>query len=679
MARALYWVALAIVILLGAYLRLVDLDGPSLWHDEIVHLRSAELVAQHPWYRNLLGVEDVRGWTENGFLYYSLQNLGQKLVPGEVGVRLMPAVLGFLALPLMALCGRLCGGRLLSLTSTTLLAVAPLHVYFSREGRPYSLLMFLALLLLCALLWKGARPGVVLAWIGCLGAALTGIHSGPILLAFLTVSVWVWFLDPDQRSSGVRSPYLSYLTAATLSLGLLYALYMSRSDLNKPELDRFQGSSGGPSQEVSQMESPVYLSPISRLALERFLASMTTSGHQSVLTVRRSWLLLGLSLAGLIAGLRRRPLEAMAIAGMFLLPALLSIFALVALDRWYGLRYTASALSAFVLLVAWGMIAIARLAASLSGRYLRIRHPSVVEWAVAVVVLILLAGPNVLASRADPYRKLDWRGVAAFFDRIALDNEPILMGNTWPEICLGFYLRQLGRDAEFVNLWESATTGQAIVDETPQGWLLTAGFRKTNEVRGWMHDFHPVFKRPEEEMALFFFPDFVTLFETRFAAGRAELFETEFERWNRRFDFEGAEWLLQGRGWSYPERNSAGVGYQWATGRQAELGLAVRDRSLDYRLRFRLLPFTYPDAPPQSLELWLNQERLAELEISEGWSEHEVPIPASLWGDGTHVLELRFAHSAAPAQVGTGSTDERVLSAAFDFLELVPSSHRPDS
>ena len=285
--------------------------------------------------------------------------------------------------------------------------------------------------------------------------------------------------------------------------------------------------------------------------------------------------------------------------------------------------------------------------------------------------MILFVAPNVDAARTDPQRKLDWRGVAAFVEEIAVDGEPIVVANAWPKICLGHYLRDSNRTFRFVDLEESVAMGESVVESKKQGWLLTAGFRMSGEVRAWMHRFPPVLKLREEEMALFFFPDFVTLLETRFAAGRGGFFERQFAAMNQRFDFDGGGMTLQGEGWSYREENKEGIVYQWAMGEQAELGLPV-GQPRDSRLRFRVLPFMYPDAPPQAVEVWLNRSPIATIDLPRGWSEHEIELPQAVWSSsGANVLYLRFARSTAPSEVNKGSQDHRSLSAAFDYLEVV--------
>jgi hypothetical protein len=677
MERWVFRATLAAIVALGAVLRLEDLGGPSLWLDEILHLQIARSLVDEPWLRFLTGRD--MGGTENGGLYYGLQILGLALAPGETGVRLIPAVVGTLTLPLMAVTGRLLGGRLAAVAATFLLAVSPLHVYYSREGRPYYLLMALALVLLWTLLRKATRTAVFTAYASCLLAAYVGLHSVPVLASFAALSVLgLWW---SRREHALRrSPYLHYLAAALAALALCYGLYVSRSHINVPTFEKSE-------KQLEIEAAPGFKAPLSGKSLEMFLASMTTSGHPSVLTVKRSWAVLALAAVGFSVFVLRRPGETLATAGMFALPATLSFAALVSVGRWYDMRYTSSALPAFLLLAALGIAALAELA----GKALRAGTPerrTLLTWMAAVVLLATLAAPNLAAARADPYRKLDWRGVARFFDAVALDGEPVVVANPWPRICLGYYLQPLGREVEFLHVWETAARARAVVDERPMGWLLTAGYGRSNEVRAWMYQFVPVLKKREEDLALFFFPDLATLLRTRFAAGKGAVFEERFAALGRRFDFDGRGLTLQGRGWSYPETNQQGTTFQWARGGQAELGLPV-GRPRDAAIRLRALPFAGSEAAPRRMELWLDGEHLAALELPRRtWSEHRVAVPASAWSPGASVLTLRFAGggpvpspvagegqgegSGRAAARDPGAGNPRDLSVAFDYLEIVP-------
>ncbi len=723
MERRAFLISLLPILLLGAYLRLVDLGGPSLWLDEILHLEVSQDLASESWYHHLLGVREIEGGTENGPLYYRLQIWGQQLLPGDAGVRLFPALIGTLALALMTWAGWLLGGRLLALSGTFILAVSPLHVYFSREGRPYSLLMALALLLLCGLLLGGSKAGRWLAYLGCPLLAYVGLHSAPVLLSFTALSALAVIWDLRAGHGWRRLPHGHHLVAGALALLLVYGLYLTQSTVNAPLLaETAQGAIDAiaPGTTLSpettgETQSPAtpatqattFKSLLSLRSLRLFLASMTTSGHPEVTMIQRSWWLLGFALIGLVDLLRCRRRHGFLTLGMYLLPAALSILALASVGRWYGMRYSSPALPAFLLLLALGITATARLTSQgllrMLGRQQPLRPqsprqqlpgqqltrqqltrqqgitvqgfglnlPNTLTWSLVVILLLAAVAPNIKAARRDPWRKLDWRGVAAFFDAMAIEGEPVIVPNAWPEICLRHYLRRRHREVEFISAWERVDLAAAAVADRSQGWLLTAGYQKDPAVRAWMRRFVPVMQRSEESMSLYFFPDFVTLVESRFAAQRGAAFEQHFAAIDQRFELDGRGALLLGKGWSAPETNPQGLTFRWAVGERAEVALPIAAPKMA-TLRLRLRAFDYPAAPPQRVELWLNQQHLTTLELLPHWAEHEIEVPGTTWSRGGNILDLRFAHSARPADVIPGSSDRRNLSAAFDYLEVTP-------
>ena len=123
------------------------------------------------------------------------------------------------------------GWRVVSLTAAFLLAVSPLHVYFSREARPYSLIILLALVFLHVLLEKRSKLGTLVAYGGCLTAAYVGIHSVPILLAFLMLSVLSLLWDVWKGSALLSSPHRHTVVAAIVALVLVYGLYINNASL----------------------------------------------------------------------------------------------------------------------------------------------------------------------------------------------------------------------------------------------------------------------------------------------------------------------------------------------------------------------------------------------------------------------------------------------------------------
>lgn len=167
----------------AAALRLWQLDRDELWFDEgfaaSVALQPApqlvsELVldSSPPLYFLLL-----RAWTLTvGADPWSL--------------RLLSVICGALAIWGVFVLGRHLFGWRAATAASALLAVSPLHIYYSREVRPYALLMALAIASLLALerLGSAGRGRLVTYVIATLAAAYTH-NYGLLLLAVL--GVWV--------------------------------------------------------------------------------------------------------------------------------------------------------------------------------------------------------------------------------------------------------------------------------------------------------------------------------------------------------------------------------------------------------------------------------------------------------------------------------------------------------
>ncbi len=66
----------------------------------------------------------------------------------------------------------------------------------------------------------------------------------------------------------------------------------------------------------------------------------------------------------------------------------------------------------------------------------------------------------------------------------------------------------------------------------------------------------------------------------------------------------------------------------------------------------------------------LNDWPLATLELSSGWSEHEIAISQAAWSRGVNILYLEFGRTTVPARLGGASQEQRSLSAAFDYLQV---------
>ncbi|WP_420631473.1 glycosyltransferase family 39 protein [Candidatus Leptofilum sp.] len=128
---------LGFLIVLGAVLRLLNLDRDSLWLDEAISYLAAGLpVAQ---------IANNTVQSSHPPLYYFLLHFWLKLIPNsDTAVKLLSTLFGILLIPaIYILSQQFFKNRTVSTTAAALTAVSPFHILYSHELRMYTLLMLL--------------------------------------------------------------------------------------------------------------------------------------------------------------------------------------------------------------------------------------------------------------------------------------------------------------------------------------------------------------------------------------------------------------------------------------------------------------------------------------------------------------------------------------------------------
>ena len=118
-----------------------------------------------------------------------------------------------------------------------------------------------------------------------------------------------------------------------------------------------------------------------------------------------------------------------------------------------------------------------------------------------------------------------------------------------------------------------------------------------------------------------------------------------------------------GAGWDGFEKSELGDTFVWAHGKEARLTVTSRGDG-DRLVRFRCWPFNFPGAPPQTLTLYVNDKK-SEARV------YAVIVPHALWRKGANELKFTFLYAESPKDRVSGAADERTLSAAFDWLEIL--------
>lgn len=611
---------LAAIVAVAVFLRFDGLGQPSYWLDEIlgqiVMARSAEL----PFWRWLAGVHP-----QHGPLYYLTLLLGRAAADGEWAGRLFAALFGVATVPLLWFAARRVTSNIAAASaSALLLAASPLHVYYSREARPYALLVLLTTALLLAILVR--KP--VLA--GCFAVlmAYTSVGSAAVIVSAASAAVLAAYLQRDSESR--RSLWISAL-ATVSSLALLPVLYRTSAT------DVVEAGFSGWSVTL-----------IDTIVRSLAVTALGTGGGGYA-----AYAMLVFAIAGAIVLVRRERAAAAVVITMTLLPIAVNLGALQLADHFFAVRYITPALPAYLLLAGAGIAALANIARRFAP-------------VLAIVVAAALATQGWTAARSEAFQKLDWRAIAETLRTHVRRGDVILAAEQWSEVSLHHYLGEVaGVRLIHMKGWGIA---EIVTQQSPAAWLVTAGASAEPSVREWMCRFPVVLASPLEGFRLHYAPSPRHFLRER--SGPAELRAVSAALGDRGFTLRigSDDAIAIGGGWALPE-GSAGDTFRWAVGRRATL-MFPRREPRNRTIRFHAYPMHVPTLPPQKVHVLLNGNTVGAITLASQWSDYSIEAAASFWKEGMNTLTLDFTRSTAPDSLDPSSPDHRPLAAAFRLISI---------
>ena len=632
MSRTAAWAALALATAVAAFLRFHGLGEPSYWLDEIlgqVVVRRAGTIAWSEW---LTGVHP-----QHGPLYYALQWLASTVRDDEWGGRFFAALFGLITVPLLWIVGRTAREDrplLAPLLAAGLLAISPLHVYYSREARPYALLVLLATVVLLAIL---TRAPLLAA-----GALLLMLYTSVASAAAVGAAACAAFAAmPAERDPRARRRLLIIGVAALLTLASFALLY--RSTTEERAISPFPG--------------------LTASLFDSIVRGFAVTALDSPRGGRTAYAVLLLSVIGAVALIRRNRAAAGAVIAMAGLPVVFSIAGLLAQNHFFGIRYVLAALPAYLLLAGFGLAA----ASSVVLLFFR-RIPRVVSVVLAFAILGSIAVQTWTPARTEAYRKLDWRGIAQTIHRYAHPGDLVLMAEPWSGLVMDYYIRRLPPKVELFQ-FSSLPLAQRVAAQYPATWLVTGGFNPEVTVRAWMCNYPVVLASSLENFRMHYTSRTGGGFlRERGGAAEWRAVAAAFGGTGLELEMTPQEDLLFGEGWAGPE-GTDGQTFRWALGEQATVTVPRFGRA-DRVLRMQVNPLDHPSLPRQTMRVDLNGTELETLTLAPGPAERSVPAPAALWRDGPNTITFRFGRAIAPADLDASNRDARKLAVAFDRIAI---------
>jgi Dolichyl-phosphate-mannose-protein mannosyltransferase len=182
---------LACVFLLAGALRVYNFDARSLWNDEGYTILYARL----PW-PDVLGLNGQ--YDQHPPLYYALVKLADLFIPEQIAGRLISVVAGSLTvLLLFELARRLLNTRA-ALVASFVLAISPVHIWYSQEARQYALTMSVIALSYLAIIAFKQSPAIRWAVVYGVSVALAVYFDYSALFALVPQVILLVMIGKEQ-------------------------------------------------------------------------------------------------------------------------------------------------------------------------------------------------------------------------------------------------------------------------------------------------------------------------------------------------------------------------------------------------------------------------------------------------------------------------------------------------
>jgi mannosyltransferase len=407
---------LLVILFTGVVLRLYQLGAESLWYDEAISTWAAH---QSP-----SQILEISKDDNNFFSYYLLLHYWVGLFGDtEYSVRLPSALAGIFTIFVMYKVGCLLFGRNEALIASLILALSPLHVYYSQEARVYEIMVLLSLLSFYFLL-KVIRKGDLRAQAGyvlCTSALMYSHVYG--LFVVLAQNLYLATAFLISKPFGLREETLKPGLGRWIFLQvLLFVLYVPGLVLLTGWIldPKGRGWIEPPSIGVVYSDLVIYAGSPLLLMLLLVLSLLATAGliREDATGREKLWLLLT----------------------WFLVPVALPLTVSLFSTPIYYYRYGMAASLALYLMAAKGVGVASGALASFQGA--RPRKPlgfgGNMAWLIAAAMLIGLSC-GVLWRHFDTIDKTQWREAARYVESHARANDLVLFYPFFEMLSLGQY------------------------------------------------------------------------------------------------------------------------------------------------------------------------------------------------------------------------------------------------
>lgn len=432
--------ALVIILLCAALLRIYGIDFKSLEADEIFTIGIADPENS---LLEVLSIPLVNTPIAKPAFYFLLTHLFLVLEDDDFLLRFPSMSFGVLGVAATYAVGAALFGRKEGLVAALLLCISPLHIRYSQWSRFYTMLITFSLLSL-HFLYRGMHTGDRESWVGFIGTTVLNLYTH--LFAFLVllsesmffVLAWLYGLGPPRKAQrgvenrGHKQTPQRWIFANSRSVLTLITSLAIVGIAYLPMAPHLLASLGGPKGLAEEAETPG-LEP--GLSFFRGLLAEWSAGSGPAILI-----FLALFVLGILVSLRSRRMEAV-LALVWMSVPFVVLFAVPIQHRFYP-RYLVFLLPIYLIVIAKGLTACG---IGLAGMLERVygekgRYPWI-GLAAGLAILGVLSLSFLYGYYGE--RTSDWKAAGTFSAEMISPGEVIIVRRPGNQIALSHYDERL--------------------------------------------------------------------------------------------------------------------------------------------------------------------------------------------------------------------------------------------
>jgi len=432
---------MVLILLLATALRLHDLDGDSLWGDEIFEVLNAE--------RDLASILSITPLAIRLATAHTFTLIGDQ----DFLFRFSYAVMGILGVALLYKVGQALFDDVTGIIGAFLLAISPFHIQYSQEGRSYSwtiLLVLTSLYCLC----RALQDNRVRHWIGFSVATAFSlsnhITTASVLASEIAYGALVLLFDRFSRPAGLQRSHEERPSEPPRHEGRLGA-WLRRLRASRGAMLAISALAG---IAVSLLTSGAWLSYLGGIGIGAAgseAGSTTAVIHFSGTFTRRLlrdfgagdglalYLFAAIFVIGLVSCAVTRQWRQLLLAPLWILPPFLLLPRITSTVLFYT-RHLIFLLPIYLLYIARGVTGISGLVTRYAGRSASARR---MAGAMSLLLMVVMIAWLSIEPVQAYYRnqKENWRAVAALLGEQAEPGSLFVQLQTWPTDPLRYYMK----------------------------------------------------------------------------------------------------------------------------------------------------------------------------------------------------------------------------------------------